>query len=127
MRRFSRRSPPRRIVTKAGAGRRRLEAAKVAIDATRGSSRLFDRDRFTFLGVRVLDTDWRIERSNIGLPLAQWKKVMVIARREGLTGCLAFPASINHANLGGSKYAKEWGSVSMLSEWTGVKCPDGKK
>jgi hypothetical protein len=101
------------------------DAAKVATDQVRNHPYLRARDHFHFIAVQVLGDTWQIERSRAGIPLAQFKRVKVVARRDGVEGCVAFDATINHANMGGSTYASAWGSVATLSDWSGVKCPPG--
>lgn len=104
-------------------------AAKAATDQVRNHPYLRAREHFHFLAVQVLDdSKWIIERSRAGIPIAQFKRVQVVARRDGVAGgCFAFDATINHANLGGSTYASEWGSVTNLSSWAPVKCPAGAR
>ncbi len=104
-------------------------AAKVATDQVRNHPYLRAREHFHFLAVQILDdSKWLIERSRAGIPLAEFKRVVVVARRDGIDGgCFGFDATINHTNLGGSTYASEWGSVTNLSSWSPVKCPAGAR
>lgn len=104
-------------------------AAKAATDQVRNHPYLRAREHFHFLAVQVLDdSKWIIERSRAGIPIAEFKRVKVVARRDGVDGgCFGFDATINHANLGGSTYASEWGSVTNLSSWSPVKCPAGAR
>ncbi len=99
-------------------------AAAVAIEKLKTHPYLArDKDQFTFLAVRVVSKDWLVERSTAGIPRAKFKRVKVVVKRAGLEGCMAFDATINHANLGGSTYAAAWGAVAEPSSLVGVKCP----
>jgi hypothetical protein len=100
------------------------DAAMTALRADRGF-----RDAamdVELLRVQVIDPDWKIEKNKGGYPLAKFKFVRIVAKRQGVDACIAFYGSINHSHEGGGRYAQAYGSVPN-SQWSGVKCPAGVK